>query len=70
MLREINADLRRKYYTASRKSTTWWTYVFSFVLDAASKTNENTYCVKLVSNAYILQLVSNILMKKKEKVKP
>lgn len=49
------ADQRRKYYTASRKSKKWWTYVLSFLLDTA------------VSNAYILQLVTNMPMPKKEK---
>lgn len=41
------ADQRRKYFSVSRKSSKWWWYLFSFLLDTA------------VSNAFILHKATN-----------
>ena len=41
------ADQRRKYFTASRKSSKWWIYLFSFIFDT------------VIDNAYIIYLTSN-----------
>jgi hypothetical protein len=48
------ADQRRKYFTLARKSSKWWKYLFSFILDTA------------VNNAYIMYLTSNYPQQKQK----